>query len=46
MADGRAEEDAAVVCHLEKPAGPASRIAANLRIGEVAHHRQRLVASG
>jgi hypothetical protein len=45
LADGRAEEPP-YSCHIEKPARPPPRIAANLRVGQVAHGRQCLIAGG
>jgi hypothetical protein len=44
MTDRRAEEGALVVGDVEEPACPAPRIAADLRIGQVAHDGSRLVA--
>jgi hypothetical protein len=42
----RAEEPPPVVRHLEKPACPPPRIAADLRIDQIAHDCPRLIARG
>jgi hypothetical protein len=44
VTDRGAEEGALVVGDVEEPACPAPRIAADLRIGQVAHDGSRLVA--
>src|SRR5262245_45585578 len=46
VANGRAEELTLIVGHLQEPARPAPRIAADLGIGQVAHDCQRLLAGG
>src|SRR6516164_1752130 len=46
VANGRAEELTLIVGHLQEPARPAPRIAADLGIGQVAHDCQRLIAGG
>src|SRR5262245_50852253 len=42
----RAEEPPPVVRHLEKPACPPPRIAADLRVDQIAHDCPRLIARG
>ena len=42
----RAEEPPLVVRHLEKPACPPPRIAADLRVDQIAHDCPRLIARG
>src|SRR5262249_48838567 len=44
--NGRAEELTLIVGHLQEPARPAPRIAADLGIGQVAHDCQHLLAGG
>jgi hypothetical protein len=46
VANGRAEELTLIVGHLQEPARPAPRIAADLAIGQVAYNCQRLLAGG
>src|SRR5215471_16791033 len=46
VANGRAEELTLIVGHLQEPARPAPRIAADLAIGQVAYDCQRLLAGG
>src|SRR5262245_7854517 len=46
MPNGGAEEAARLVRHLEEPTRPAPRIAPVFGVGEIPHHRQRLIARG
>src|SRR5262249_21966219 len=46
VANGSAEELTPIVGHLQEPARPAPRIAADLGIGQVAHDCQRLLTGG
>ena len=45
-ADGKTQELTPVVDDLQEPARPTSWIAADLRLGKVSDHRQRLIAGG